>query len=80
MHQRSRKVLILLVVVFLAVNIACVVLAGILMRHSSGEEFILSGTYQCHITYEMAYVCTSFLGYSAPYGRSSHCVSQYGLL
>ncbi|KAG0700396.1 hypothetical protein DFH29DRAFT_1001193 [Suillus ampliporus] len=52
MHQRSRKVLILLVVIFLAVNIACAVLIGILMRYMSGEEFILSGTYQCAIAYE----------------------------
>ncbi|KAG0700920.1 hypothetical protein DFH29DRAFT_1080397 [Suillus ampliporus] len=53
MYQRSSKVLILLVVVFLAVNIACAVLGGVSMRGISGEELILSGTYQCHITYEV---------------------------
>ncbi|KAG0702503.1 hypothetical protein DFH29DRAFT_1079487 [Suillus ampliporus] len=52
MCQRSRKVLILLVVDFLAVNIACAVLGGISIRGISGEELILSGTYQCDITYE----------------------------
>ncbi|KAG1887780.1 hypothetical protein F4604DRAFT_1177918 [Suillus subluteus] len=47
MYQQSRKVLIFLVVIFLAIRIANVVMAAILTMQISGEEFILSGTYQC---------------------------------
>ncbi|KAG2341856.1 hypothetical protein BDR05DRAFT_964922 [Suillus weaverae] len=49
MYQRSRKVLIILIAIFLAVYIAIGVLAAIGERHSSGEELILSGTYQCTV-------------------------------
>lgn len=48
MYQRSKKVLILLVVIFLAINIFDGVLAGVAIRYTSGEELILSGTYQCN--------------------------------
>ncbi|KAG1839800.1 hypothetical protein F4604DRAFT_1940544 [Suillus subluteus] len=51
MYQRSRKILILLVVNFLAFNIfngMVVVMDGV---HGSGEELILSGTYQCMVVY-----------------------------
>ncbi|KAG2032125.1 hypothetical protein BDR03DRAFT_970982 [Suillus americanus] len=51
MYQRSRKVLIFLVVTFLAVRIANVVMATISTTLNSGEEFILSGTYQCMISH-----------------------------
>ncbi|KAG1726692.1 uncharacterized protein EDB91DRAFT_56268 [Suillus paluster] len=47
MYQRSRNVLIVLVSVFLAVNITNAVLTTIVTVHTSGEELILSGTYQC---------------------------------
>lgn len=47
MYQRSRKVLIILVVTFLAVRIANTVMAILYMIHTSTEEFVLSGTYQC---------------------------------
>jgi len=49
MYQRSRKILIFLTVTFLAVNIVNGVAAVIATMHSSGEELILSGTYQCAI-------------------------------
>ncbi|KAG1775185.1 hypothetical protein EV702DRAFT_1236040 [Suillus placidus] len=49
MYQRSRKVLIILIAIFLAVYIAIGALAAIGERHSSGEELILSGTYQCTV-------------------------------
>ncbi|KAG1756433.1 uncharacterized protein EDB91DRAFT_15328 [Suillus paluster] len=52
MYQQSRKMLVLLVVIFLAINITNVVIAAIPMRHISGEEFILFGTYQCRIKLE----------------------------
>ncbi|KAG2362653.1 hypothetical protein BDR07DRAFT_1406545 [Suillus spraguei] len=45
MYQRSRKMLIFLVVVFLAIRIASVVMVAIFMIQDSVEEFILSGTY-----------------------------------
>ncbi|KAG2126270.1 hypothetical protein DEU56DRAFT_916073 [Suillus clintonianus] len=47
MYQRSTRILIFLVVVCLAVNIVDVAVTGMAMRHTSGEEFILSGTYAC---------------------------------
>ncbi|KAG1743998.1 uncharacterized protein EDB91DRAFT_1273467 [Suillus paluster] len=52
MYQRSRKVLILVVVIFLSVNITCGVIVAITMRYTSVEELILSGTYQCIIHFE----------------------------
>ncbi|KAG0692295.1 hypothetical protein DFH29DRAFT_537806 [Suillus ampliporus] len=51
MYQQSRRVLILLVVVFLLVNIFGVITA-ITLKNVSGEEFILSGTYECNVAYE----------------------------
>ncbi|KAG1725174.1 uncharacterized protein EDB91DRAFT_1254909 [Suillus paluster] len=53
MYQRSRKVLILLGVVFLVVNIASIAISAIITNHTiSGEELILSGTYQCTMNSE----------------------------
>ncbi|KAG1720654.1 uncharacterized protein EDB91DRAFT_1351627 [Suillus paluster] len=53
MYQRSRKVLILLGVVFLIVNIAIIVISAIITNRTiSGEEFILSGTHECAINSE----------------------------
>ncbi|KAG1883247.1 hypothetical protein F4604DRAFT_281976 [Suillus subluteus] len=51
MYQRSRKVLIFLVVIFLAIRIANVVMTAITMMQISMEEFVLSGTYQCNFDY-----------------------------
>jgi preprotein translocase subunit SecG len=51
MYQRSRKVLIFLVVIFLAITIANVVLVALSTMQTSGEEFVLSGTYQCAFNY-----------------------------
>ncbi|KAG1775295.1 hypothetical protein EV702DRAFT_455966 [Suillus placidus] len=51
MYQRSRKVLIFLIVTFLADTIFNVVAAVMSTRHTSGEELILSGTYVCSINY-----------------------------
>ncbi|KAG2362657.1 hypothetical protein BDR07DRAFT_1406553 [Suillus spraguei] len=47
MYQQSRKVLIYLIVIFLAINIANIVMIAIMVVHISGGGFILSGTYQC---------------------------------
>ncbi|KAG1834910.1 hypothetical protein DFJ58DRAFT_211799 [Suillus subalutaceus] len=47
MYQRSRKVLVFLVVVFLAIRIANVVMGTISTMQIAAEEFVLSGTYQC---------------------------------
>ncbi|KAG1799754.1 uncharacterized protein HD556DRAFT_1455032 [Suillus plorans] len=49
MYQRSRKVLLLLVVIYVPAIIFDVVAAATIMRNVSGEEVILSGTYQCAI-------------------------------
>ncbi|KAG2047645.1 hypothetical protein BDR06DRAFT_71176 [Suillus hirtellus] len=47
MYQRSRKVLVLLVVVFTAIIVANIVMLTINMRYISAEQVILFGTYQC---------------------------------
>ncbi|KAG1779101.1 hypothetical protein EV702DRAFT_120338 [Suillus placidus] len=52
MYQRSRNMLIFLVIIFLAVNIACGVIAPIGIQYSVAEEQILSGTYMCNNGYE----------------------------
>ncbi|KAG2035323.1 hypothetical protein BDR03DRAFT_962765 [Suillus americanus] len=49
MYQRSRKILIFLIVTFLAINIFDGVIGVMITMHTSGEELILSGTYQCSI-------------------------------
>ncbi|KAG2348013.1 hypothetical protein BDR05DRAFT_600889 [Suillus weaverae] len=49
MYHQSRKVLILLVVIFIAISIACGVIAAIQTRQISGEDLILPGTRQCLI-------------------------------
>ncbi|KAG2356166.1 hypothetical protein BDR07DRAFT_1423954 [Suillus spraguei] len=52
MYQRSRKILLFLVVTFLAVIIFSGVVAVMITMYSSGEELILSGTYQCTTPYK----------------------------
>ncbi|KAG2075467.1 hypothetical protein BDR04DRAFT_1115004 [Suillus decipiens] len=53
MYQRSRIVLTILVIVFLAVNIACevIVAVGLKGTRAIGEELILSGIYLCNYGY-----------------------------
>ncbi|KAG1883299.1 hypothetical protein F4604DRAFT_283665 [Suillus subluteus] len=51
MYQRSKKVLIFLVVIFLAIRISNVVVGAISTMQISAEELVLSGTYQCMIGY-----------------------------
>ncbi|KAG1798111.1 uncharacterized protein HD556DRAFT_220798 [Suillus plorans] len=52
MYQRDRKILIFLVLTFLAINTFDGVTVLVSTMHSSGEELILSGTYQCSIGYK----------------------------
>ncbi|KAG2158736.1 uncharacterized protein EDB93DRAFT_1245969 [Suillus bovinus] len=47
MYQRSRNLLIFLVIIFLTVNIADGVIVAIAMKRTTEEELILSGTYLC---------------------------------
>ncbi|KAG2353223.1 hypothetical protein BDR07DRAFT_1383374 [Suillus spraguei] len=47
MYQRSRKILIFLIITFLAVNVLDGVINIMITMYSSAEELILSGTYQC---------------------------------
>lgn len=47
MYQRSRKVLVLVVVVFIAINVTNTVILAINMKYISAEQTILSGAYQC---------------------------------
>ncbi|KAG1734930.1 uncharacterized protein EDB91DRAFT_577017 [Suillus paluster] len=52
MYQRSRKVLVFLVSILLSVCIANITIAAFSVRHGSGEELILSGTYRCTAEFE----------------------------
>ncbi|KAG2142014.1 hypothetical protein BD769DRAFT_47611 [Suillus cothurnatus] len=56
MYQRSRKVLIFLVVIFLAITIANAVMVAIMTKQVTAEEFVLSGTYQCLIDFTKDYL------------------------
>ncbi|KAG1775296.1 hypothetical protein EV702DRAFT_1280157 [Suillus placidus] len=49
MYHRSRKVLVFLIVTFVAIKIANVVMATIMTMQITGEKFILSGTHLCMI-------------------------------
>ncbi|KAG1798932.1 uncharacterized protein HD556DRAFT_1460351 [Suillus plorans] len=53
MYQGSRTMLIFLVVIFLAVSIACGVIAAIALNDDVAEETILSGIYMCGYVYEV---------------------------
>ncbi|KAG2341231.1 hypothetical protein BDR05DRAFT_965622 [Suillus weaverae] len=55
MYQSSRNMLIFLVIIFLAVNIACGVIAAIGLKDIVVEELILSGTYMCNCRYKADY-------------------------
>ncbi|KAG1734776.1 hypothetical protein EDD22DRAFT_358624 [Suillus occidentalis] len=52
MYQRSRTMLLFLVIIFLAVNIACAVLGVIALKHMVAEELILTGIHMCGYDYE----------------------------
>ncbi|KAG1798945.1 uncharacterized protein HD556DRAFT_162451 [Suillus plorans] len=52
MYQGSRMILIILVVTFLVVTIACGVILAIELKYDVGEELILSGRYICGYGYE----------------------------
>ncbi|KIK34480.1 hypothetical protein CY34DRAFT_639808 [Suillus luteus UH-Slu-Lm8-n1] len=52
MFQGSRTMLIFLVIIFLSVNISCVVLAAIGVEYIVPEELILSGMHMCGYGYE----------------------------
>ncbi|KAG2106521.1 hypothetical protein BD769DRAFT_144438 [Suillus cothurnatus] len=52
MYQGSRMMLIFLVIILLAINTACGVIAAIALKGSAAEELILSGTYMCNYEYE----------------------------
>ncbi|KAG2046993.1 hypothetical protein BDR06DRAFT_964464, partial [Suillus hirtellus] len=56
MYQGSRKILIFLTVTFLAIKPFDVVVAIMITMHSSGDELILSDTYQCQINYPEDFV------------------------
>ncbi|KAG2356382.1 hypothetical protein BDR07DRAFT_1423546 [Suillus spraguei] len=51
MYQESRKILITLIVTFLAVSIFNGANTVSMTIHTSGEALVLSGTYQCSIGY-----------------------------
>ncbi|KAG1759339.1 hypothetical protein EDD22DRAFT_144870 [Suillus occidentalis] len=52
MYQGSRIMLIFLVIVFLTVNIACVVLAAIGVKYVVADELIIYGIHMCGYYYE----------------------------
>jgi hypothetical protein len=51
MYQGSRRILIFLIVTFLAINIYNGVGAIMITMYTSGEEFIIDGTYQCSFNF-----------------------------
>ncbi|KAG1784727.1 uncharacterized protein HD556DRAFT_1451473 [Suillus plorans] len=51
MYQESRAMLIFLVIIFLAVNIACAVIMVIALKYLVGGELIISGAHMC--SYEL---------------------------
>ncbi|KAG2051480.1 hypothetical protein BDR06DRAFT_973792 [Suillus hirtellus] len=51
MYQGSRKVLISLLIIFLAIRIPIEVINAITATQLTGEEYILSGIYKCRIGY-----------------------------
>ncbi|KAG2138171.1 hypothetical protein BD769DRAFT_256031 [Suillus cothurnatus] len=51
MYQQSRKLLIFLVVILLVITITNTVVVAILTMQSSGEEFVLSGNFECTIDF-----------------------------
>ncbi|KAG2355207.1 hypothetical protein BDR07DRAFT_558368 [Suillus spraguei] len=56
MYRRSGTMLIFLIVIFLAVNIACLVIAAIALRYQTTmEELVLDGTYMCNYEYGKNY-------------------------
>ncbi|KAG2369328.1 hypothetical protein BDR07DRAFT_1476940 [Suillus spraguei] len=52
MYQRSRVMLVFLIIIYLAVNIARESIAAIGIRYNAWGELILSGTYMCNYRYE----------------------------
>ncbi|KAG1804720.1 uncharacterized protein HD556DRAFT_1477169 [Suillus plorans] len=50
MYQRSRKILVFLIIILLAISITCGVFVERETSQTSGEELILSGTYNCGYT------------------------------
>ncbi|KIK34731.1 hypothetical protein CY34DRAFT_812718 [Suillus luteus UH-Slu-Lm8-n1] len=52
MYSQSKKILIFLIAIFLAVNITGGVITAISMSNVSSDELILSGTYQCTAYYK----------------------------
>ncbi|KAG2087366.1 uncharacterized protein F5147DRAFT_841439 [Suillus discolor] len=52
MYQGSRTMLMFLIIIFLAVNIACEVITAISLNDTVAEELILSGTHMCSYTYD----------------------------
>ncbi|KAG1809986.1 uncharacterized protein HD556DRAFT_19063 [Suillus plorans] len=52
MYQRSRKMLIFLVIIFLAVNVACGVITIIVLKYDGvAEEVVLSGIHICYVEF-----------------------------
>ncbi|OAX30982.1 hypothetical protein K503DRAFT_788126, partial [Rhizopogon vinicolor AM-OR11-026] len=52
MYQRSRQILIFLVVTFLAIRLTSVVLSAIANRYTSGDEYVLSGVHVCDYVFQ----------------------------
>ncbi|KAG1779127.1 hypothetical protein EV702DRAFT_1277532 [Suillus placidus] len=52
MYLGSSRMLMILVVIFVPVQVTCGVMVAIAAIHTPGEEYILSGTYQCTYDWE----------------------------
>ncbi|KIK45035.1 hypothetical protein CY34DRAFT_10624 [Suillus luteus UH-Slu-Lm8-n1] len=52
MYLGSNRILMVLVAIFVPVVVTCGVMVAIAASHTPGEEYILSGTYQCTYVWE----------------------------
>lgn len=52
MYLGSNRILIILVAIFVPIVVTCGVMVAIAASHTPGEEYILSGTYQCTYVWE----------------------------
>ncbi|KAG1784725.1 uncharacterized protein HD556DRAFT_202617 [Suillus plorans] len=80
MYQGSRTILMFLVIIFLAVNIACGVITVIGLNDIRSSYFL---AHMCAVMYYMkgtSSFCFQWFRFSTLFGRPSHCAFQSGLL
>ncbi|KAG2354942.1 hypothetical protein BDR07DRAFT_1427784 [Suillus spraguei] len=79
MYQRSRKMLIIFIALFLALTIVGGVMSAITSRHTSGRNSYSPARISA-FKMELTTFSLMKFGYLAPFGRSLRCVLLSGLL